>query len=502
MRDVLRRAIRTIDRLDVQASGRVARAWFPRPIAVGLPALTRAADHSKLWMLVAGALVASGDPHARRGALRGMGSIAVASLVANQVGKRILPRRRPGLSDVPVERIAHRVPLSSSFPSGHSASAAAFAVGLACEVPALAVPVAALAGGVAFSRVYTGVHYPGDVIAGAALGATVAAVGKVLVPAHHAQPERAGAEPAAPQPPRPTGRGLVAVLNAASGDGFGPTVLRRLRDELPDAVLIEVADRADIPNALRRAATQAQVLGVAGGDGTVNAAATVAMEHDLPLLVIAAGTFNHFARDAGLPDTNDAIDALRTGRAVRSDMAYAADAPFLNTASLGSYPAFVRIRERWERRLGKPIATALAMIIVLRTCPPLDAEIDGIRRRLLMLFIGNGAYQPRGFVPRWRPCLDAGDLDVRYIDVRGRGAWLPLVGGVLTGNLHRSSRYVEQRRTSLSIRIADNPGDLARDGEVSPAPESVVFSVRQALTVYCGPRRPSVGRNATPTPPA
>jgi membrane-associated phospholipid phosphatase len=64
-----------------------------------------------------------------------------------------------------------KMPTSTSFPSGHSASAAAFAVAVGDVIPALRVPLAAAAGTVAFSRVYTGVHYPGDVLVGVVTGA-------------------------------------------------------------------------------------------------------------------------------------------------------------------------------------------------------------------------------------------------------------------------------------------------------------------------------------------
>ena len=66
------------------------------------------------------------------------------------------------------------MPASTSFPSGHAASATAFAVGASLAAPVLAVPLGLAAAAVAFSRVYTGVHYPGDVLAGAALGTTAA----------------------------------------------------------------------------------------------------------------------------------------------------------------------------------------------------------------------------------------------------------------------------------------------------------------------------------------
>jgi undecaprenyl-diphosphatase len=102
----------------------------------------------------------------------GVAAIGVASAGANLVGKGLTRRRRP-------DRDAHRVaparhvpmPTSSSFPSGHSASAAAFAVAVGARVPAAAVPLGLLAAAVGYSRVHTGVHYPGDVLAGFALGA-------------------------------------------------------------------------------------------------------------------------------------------------------------------------------------------------------------------------------------------------------------------------------------------------------------------------------------------
>jgi undecaprenyl-diphosphatase len=73
-----------------------------------------------------------------------------------------------------------RAPRTSSFPSGHAASAAAFATGAALEAPALAPPLAILALGVGWSRVRVGVHRPVEVIAGAGLGVTVALVSKLL----------------------------------------------------------------------------------------------------------------------------------------------------------------------------------------------------------------------------------------------------------------------------------------------------------------------------------
>lgn len=481
------RSASTVARWDRAVSERVSGLELPAAFEVGLPLLTRAADKSRLWAGISAVLVATGDRRARRGAFRGLASITVASALANQVGKRIVPRRRPALDDVPITRIAHYVPTSSSFPSGHSASAAAFAVGVATEYPELAVPIGALAGAVAFSRIFTGVHFTSDVLVGAALGATVAGVGAVLVPAHHEEPPSAGAGPARPQPARPTGRGLVAVVNPRSGDGNGQEAIDELRASLPAAEIVELGEDDDVPAVLRSAAARAEVLGVAGGDGTINVAAQAAMDADVPLLVVPAGTFNHFAQDLQLPAPADAVDALRTGRAVRIDLGDVDGEIFLNTASLGSYPEFVKIRERWEGRLGKPLAAAVAVVQVLRTCPPLAAEVDGVQRRLLMLFIGNGVYSPRGFAPRSRPRLDTGRLDVRLVDSAASGSWWRLLATALSGARYSGTPFVEALESNLTIEISGPNGYLARDGEVSDAPTKSRFSVRrQALTVYRG----------------
>ncbi|MFC7471818.1 phosphatase PAP2 family protein [Actinomadura keratinilytica] len=100
-------------------------------------------------------------------------------------------RQRPGLESVPLIRQLKRQPITSSFPSGHAASAAAFATGVAMESRGLGAAVAPLAAAVAVSRVHTGAHYPGDVLAGAALGAGAAFAVRGLVPTRDQLPRPA-----------------------------------------------------------------------------------------------------------------------------------------------------------------------------------------------------------------------------------------------------------------------------------------------------------------------
>jgi membrane-associated phospholipid phosphatase len=135
------------------------------------------ADHSKLWLGVAGATALFGGRRGRQAALDGMIAIGITSFVVNQPLKRLLPRTRPDreLHGVLTERQVP-LPTSPSFPSGHSASAFAFANALGGEMPWVALPVRFAAAAVAWSRIHTGVHYPGDVIAGALIGGAVGEV--------------------------------------------------------------------------------------------------------------------------------------------------------------------------------------------------------------------------------------------------------------------------------------------------------------------------------------
>ena len=166
--------------LDKQVFARVARTDNP-VIDEVVPRLTNGANHGLLWFGVAGALALTGND-GRRAAVRGLMSLGVASAVANGPAKWAVRRKRPLLTDVPPLRQLTRQPRTTSFPSGHSASAAAFATGVLLESPARALPVVVMAAGVAYGRVHIGVHYPSDVAAGVVLGAASAVVVKRVWP--------------------------------------------------------------------------------------------------------------------------------------------------------------------------------------------------------------------------------------------------------------------------------------------------------------------------------
>jgi membrane-associated phospholipid phosphatase len=162
---------RNIDQAVYSAIARTPTPTLDREMST----LSHAANYSRLWMASAAALALVGGHSGRRAALQGLTSVAVTSSVVNLVVKRVGRRQRPDRAgeDVPVAR--HVVmPTSLSFPSGHSAAAFAFATGVGNRLPVVAVPLHAIAGVVAYSRVHTGVHHPSDVVVGSVLGTVIA----------------------------------------------------------------------------------------------------------------------------------------------------------------------------------------------------------------------------------------------------------------------------------------------------------------------------------------
>jgi membrane-associated phospholipid phosphatase len=169
----LLRVLTILGRWDQDTYEAVARMSTPlldEPMRV----VSQVANHSKPWLATAAALTAFGGRDGRRAALTGLAAVAATSLVVNLPLKLAGSRRRPDrvALDVPSSRWVD-MPSSGSFPSGHSASAAAFAVAVGAVLPRLLGPLGVAGVTVAFSRVYTGVHYPGDVVVGAVTGAAI-----------------------------------------------------------------------------------------------------------------------------------------------------------------------------------------------------------------------------------------------------------------------------------------------------------------------------------------
>jgi diacylglycerol kinase family enzyme len=276
-------------------------------------------------------------------------------------------------------------------------------------------------------------------------------------------------------------------LNASAG-GAGP-VLQVLRAD--PRVTVRDTPPERLAAALEDAAAPGASVVVAGGDGTLSAAAGVLAGSETVLGVIPAGTLNHFAHDHGLPmDPAPALEVALAGRAERVDVASVNGRVFLNTCAVGAYPAFVRIRERWTRLgyHGASLAAAAATFTRLRAFD-LELEADGrVRRfRTPLVFVGVGERELRP--PRPGARREGGRRALHVLVVlptgRLRLLWMALrtvLGGIRpwAGGGEVESLLVER----CSISLASAGGWMALDGEIVPSRGVLAFShLRDALAL-------------------
>lgn len=239
----------------------------------------------------------------------------------------------------------------------------------------------------------------------------------------------------------------------------------------------ECIDPDDIDDTIRRwwnEDPRPDVIAIAGGDGTVSGAAAVAVDTDIVLTVLPLGTFNHFAKDLGIPvDLADAARAIVDGSVRCIDVGEVNGEVFVNNSSLGVYPTMVSIRDeiRDARGWGKIRAVPVAVFRVLRDPPihRLDLEADGFRhrrQRTPFLFVGNGRFENEGGGLIEREDLDDGTLSVTLAQTSSRLRLIrAAVRAVVTGT-RKVDDLVHAEVTDLVIRGRTRQLLVARDGEI------------------------------------
>ena len=456
--------------------------------------LSASATKGKLWFAVAGVLGAV-PGRERRAAVHGLLALGVASAVTNLGFKTLLPRARPLPEHLPVFRFVHPQPISSSLPSGHSASAVAFTLGVGFVSPVAGLVLAPIAAGVAYSRVHIGAHWPSDVLFGSAIGAGAALLTRRWWPERAPMPQVR--QSPAEVPVLTDGEGLSIVVNPLGGS-YSPETADLLKKEFPKAYIHEIPDGADIAAEVAATAGRpgTRALGVWGGDGTVGCAAGTAVEQSLPLLVLPGGTLNHFARDAGITSVEAAALAAAKGEAVHADLGSVVierglleapettRLPMVNTASIGVYPNLVRRRDRLVPALGKPLAGLVAGVRTFAVATPSALRLNGVRHKAWILYLGRGRYYPRDLAPLARPILDDGLFDIRMVSADEPFARLRLLWSVLTGTAATSKVTHLSEASKVVVEAEGLPLVLAVDGEPMPGVRRAEFSV-QAGKLRC-----------------
>jgi diacylglycerol kinase family enzyme len=204
-------------------------------------------------------------------------------------------------------------------------------------------------------------------------------------------------------------RSSYLIVNPRSGDG-DPSAEELVAAAERQGIECHVLGDGDDVGDLARAA-EADVLGMAGGDGSLAAVAQVALERDLPFVCVPFGTRNHFARDLGLDrdDPLGALAAFEDGVEQRVDAGRVNGRVFLNNLSLGLYCDLVYRREHHRRR-GELLAGMRALARLPRDHDRLHARVDGELFETRILLVANNGYELNLFNLGERPSLTEGRL--------------------------------------------------------------------------------------------
>src|SRR5664279_2809874 len=306
-----------------------------------------------------------------------------------------------------------------------------------------------------------------------------------------------------PEPWMPTNAPVPAahpfiVMNPRSGGG---KVVRfdlaaKAKALGAEVAVLEGPGYVDVAALVRDAVDRgADLLGVAGGDGTQALVAGIAADHDIPLLVISAGTRNHFALDLGLDrdDPSTCLQALADGEEVRVDLGYIADRPFVNNASFGAYAQIVQspeYRDNKERTilsmlpdlLGKQKGADLGVRAVTTTGPTTLQDMQAV-------LISNNPYGSGRLLDMGRRYrLDEGVLGV----IAGRLGSTAEAVGLLRRQQFRSVNALTAVG-EVVVQSTDATIPVGIDGEAVTVDTPVHCTIRpRALRVRLPRNRPGV----------
>ena len=283
------------------------------------------------------------------------------------------------------------------------------------------------------------------------------------------------------------------IMNPKSGGGkVGAFDLKRKAENLgAEVFVLDGPEPVDVANVAGNAVARgADLLGVAGGDGTQALVAGVAAEHDIPFLVITAGTRNHFGLDLGLDrdDPSACLGALSDPVELRADLGVVGGRTFVNNASFGAYAEIVQT----PAYRGDKLRTTLELLpglVQSQRSPRLTAYADGTEiRSPQALLVANNPYGMGDIAGLGRrPRLDRGVLGMVAIMVDSARQAVSLIRGRRAAGL----RVLTAREITVTADTRELP--VAIDGEAISLPVPVRCAIRPgALRVWVPRDRPGV----------
>jgi diacylglycerol kinase family enzyme len=360
----------------------------------------------------------------------------------------------------------------------------------------IAVAVAALAGGVV-TLVAQGLI---DELVALVVAIAVFGAASRMALRRRQVPERTDSTRPAARPAR--ARSAVLLINPKSGGGkaerfdlAGEARKRGIR-----AVVLERGD--DLLELAEQALNDgADVIGMAGGDGSQALVATVAMRHNVPHVCIPAGTRNHFALDLGLDrdDVIGALDAFTDGVERRIDLARVNEHVFVNNASLGVYAEVVQSDAYRDAKL--ETWTQMLPELLGPGAPPIDLEFEGPDGTELsdapLVLVSNNPYQLTSLAGAGtRARLDTGRLGLVAARITAASDIAEFVMLETVGQAQRFHGLLEWSEVRFEVR-SSSPVAVGLDGEALMLEPPLQFvSLPGALRVRL-PEHASKGAAAT-----
>ena len=285
---------------------------------------------------------------------------------------------------------------------------------------------------------------------------------------------------------------IAVIINGGAGCGYAPDWAQQLEAQFAavglDAAITLAQSGADMITTAELALRDGAPIVVAGGgDGTINAVASVVVGSGTPFGVLPLGTLNHFAKDLNIPlDLDAAIANVARGVRQQVDVGEVNGRIFLNNSSLGLYPDIVRDREKQQRRLGrgKWLAFSWALVAALRRYPFLSVQLklkDAVHaRRTPFVFIGNNEYLMEGLNIGERERLNGGQLSLYVAQRPGRLGLLKLALHALFGKLSQAKDFDMLTANDLEIATKHRRLRVATDGEVTIMNTPLRYRIRPA----------------------
>ncbi len=248
--------------------------------------------------------------------------------------------------------------------------------------------------------------------------------------------------------------------------------------------VFRIGDGVDVSTEIRKQMQLGRKLFVAaGGDGTINAVVQPLIHSEATLGVIPGGTYNHFARDVGLPlDWRTALEIALSGTVRQIDAARVNDRFFINNVSIGLYPELVARREERGRDAPRWKALLYGAYATLRKYPhvTLMVESDYLQEMLRthVFVVSNNSYDlSRLGIEAPRNTLEEGRLSVYWLPHIPRLALTRFVAHYLAGRVKRTPGFRSFRTTRLKVQSSKKRLDVGIDGEVMTVDVPMVITI-------------------------